>query len=231
MNILICDDELVFLRYLEKQIKEIIAKGIFGEMDFSIISYQDSQKAFEYCVEKSPQIVFLDIDMPTVDGFKIAEYLKDNEETKIIFVSNYDTFVYTSLKFKPFRYIRKSFLDKELKEAVDSVLDELIFKREMLVTKEERIPCSEILYVESDKNYVRIKTNRGEYRCRATIKMLEERLKPLGFLRCHTAYVINIRKIKRAESDSVMLQDNSVLTVSKKYKKNFFEEYLKYMRS
>ncbi len=231
IKILICDDEPVFLKYIESRVKDIIAKGIFGEKEFLIVSHQDPQKALEYCEENLPQIVFLDIDMPDVSGFDIAQYLKDAGNVKTIFVSSYDTFVYTSLKFRPFRFIRKNMLENELKEAIDAALSELVTDKQIFMMKDASIACSEIFYIESNKNYVRIVTADCEYKHRITIKEVEEMLRSVGFVRCHTAYVVNMQKIKSAFSDNVVLEGGKRLSVSAKYKKTFFDAYLKFMRA
>ena len=230
IKLLICDDEPVYLEYMAKAVKDQIAKSVYGDTDFSIITEASGKNALERIKKEAPKIIFLDVNMPSVSGFDIADYLKRNTDTIIVFVSAYDSLVYTSLKFSPFRFVRKSRIKTELKEAVDAVLEELFFNNEYVSVKDEKILFSDILYIESDKNYVRIVTEGGETRMRSTLTEAERLLKGKGFLRCHTAYIVSLRKIARVTAGEVVLKSGTRLSVSEKYKKPFMEEYMKFMR-
>jgi DNA-binding LytR/AlgR family response regulator len=230
IKILICDDEPIYLEYMEKVIKNRIAKSIYGDSGFLIVTESNGKNALEAIKKEAPRIIFLDVNMPGISGFEIADYLKKNTNTIIVFVSAYDTLVYTSIKFSPFRFVRKRKIKTELKEAIDAVLEELFFSNEYIAVKDERILFSDILYIESDKNYVRIVTETDESRMRSTLTEAEEMLSGKGFFRCHSAYIVSLRKVLTVNANEVVLKNGVRISVSEKYKKQFMEEYMKFMR-
>lgn len=163
LTILICDDEKLFAESLCIKLRDIIAKGKYCDFQYDIIVSSNSTLAIDYCINNTVDIAFLDIDMPGINGFDMATVLNERQKnTKLIFVSNFDHFVYTSLKFKPFRFIRKSVIDKELKEAFDSALSEIFIDNGFLILSNkylnEKVLYSNIMYIESKGNYVEITT-------------------------------------------------------------------------
>ena len=110
MNIIICDDELAFANILKEKIEEIcMGEKINIKVETSgttLLKNKDLDKL---------DAVFLDIEMPGMDGIKVADKIrKFNQYVHIVFVSNREELVYQSLVYRPFRFIRKSKMNIEL---------------------------------------------------------------------------------------------------------------------
>ena len=113
MHLILCDDDNVFLDKLETRIRGLCQKhGIAVEME----RYDSSKKMLEGLKDLDTVPVFLiDIDMPEVNGFGVASFLKKwNRECCIGFVSNKDELVFQAFAYHPFFFIRKTHLDEEL---------------------------------------------------------------------------------------------------------------------
>ena len=113
MNLILCDDDKAFLDKLEIRIRGLCQEhGIAVEME-SYTSAKEMLEGIKNLDEIS--VFFIDIDMPEVNGFEVASYLKKwNRECCIVFVSNKDDLVFQSLVYHPFFFIRKAHLDEEL---------------------------------------------------------------------------------------------------------------------
>jgi DNA-binding LytR/AlgR family response regulator len=174
--------------------------------------------------------------MPKINGFNIAgEINRRSDDTLIIFVTNYDNYVYTSIKYRPFRFIRKSKIAVEIKEALRSALNEIIYKNKYLELGvkyfNEKIFLSDVIYIESKRNYAELNATNGEkYKYRSALSKLEDELKSYDFVRIHAGYLVNMRHIHLIKDDVITLSNGEQLNISRRLHKSVLEQYREYMR-
>ena len=117
IRIAVVDDDKIILN----QIKELIEEKINDEIVIDL--YSDSIDFYNNNSKWSYDIIFLDIDMPKMTGFEIAETIDLlKSQTEIVFTSNLEHLVYDSLKFRPFRFVRKSMLSDDVLSALDAFI-------------------------------------------------------------------------------------------------------------
>ena len=121
LNIIVCDDELAFANVLKEKIEKIcMGEKINIKVEtsgLSLLKNKDLDKL---------DAVFLDIEMPGMDGIKIADEIrKFNQYVHIVFVSNREELVYQSLGYRPFRCIRKSKMNIELGKALKALVKDI----------------------------------------------------------------------------------------------------------
>lgn len=224
MHLILCDDDNVFLDKLETRIRGMCQKhGIAVEME----RYDSSKKMLEGLKDLDTVPVFLiDIDMPEVNGFEVASFLKKwNRECCIGFVSNKDELVFQAFAYHPFFFIRKTHLDEEL----EPQLLELQKKMRVKVPKIElqtgrqavEVALDTIWFVESEKNYLlfyREKDERGDaVRARMKIAEAEKELEPHGFVRTHKGYLVNMNYVYRLRENEILLLNGKHVPVSRSY--------------
>ena len=108
LRIAICDDDQALLHSYKNRIKALFESK---HVDAIIFDYTKGSKLITECKEVPFDLIFLDIDMPEMSGFDVAEKINDiNADTVIIFVTNEEQLVYRSLRYSPFRFIRKAYL-------------------------------------------------------------------------------------------------------------------------
>lgn len=229
----ICDDEPATLDYLHEHItKEFKRQGTEIKID-KFTSGQDFLNAHK--VEPFDAI-FLDIDMPEISGFDVAERIGEN--ALIIFVTTHDELVYSSIKFQPFRFIRKTHLDKELSEtltAVNERISKRIAKRKIHFQTKERgiyLLVDEIEYIEVYGHWLRVVVNKGDpIECYGSLSELEKQLQPVGFVRTYKSYLVNLKYVYSLERTKVVMDDKAEIPLSR-YKTNEVKEKFKeYLRS
>ena len=227
MNIIICDDELAFANLLKEKIEEIC----MGEENKIKVETSGASLLKNKDLDKL-DAVFLDIEMPGMDGIKIADEIrKFNQYVHIVFISNREELVYQSLVYRPFRFIRKSKMNAELEEALKALVKEVREASKYIVvgnsSKSYNIYISDIIYIESSKHNITIHTEKEIICVRDTMTRLEDVLEKYYFIRIHSGYLVNPKYIYSIGTKDVILDNKVELPISRHKiadtKKRFFE--------
>ena len=237
LTIGICDDNPHFAQTLIKKLHELCAFNLSERINCKILpSFGSADAVLDYLKKQSINILFLDIDMPTVNGFKLAEHLcSTHPDTIIIFVSSYEDFVYSSFEYSPFRFLRKTHLNQELPITFKKVIDKCMLDKEVLsfntTEGEQLLRIKDIIFFEGQKNYFNIKTTSATiYRCRGTLNSVEELVKQYDFYRVQSSYIINYEHIVNVENDYVTMKTGEIINISRRKSNIFKSEYMKYIR-
>lgn len=233
MRIAICDDDADFAGKLKRLVERELIK-LHTEPD--ILIYHDGGVLL--AEHPACDAVFLDIDMPDVGGFDIAGESGLLGDALIVFVSRHDELVYSSLQFRPFRFIRKSHLESELPESIDS-LKRVVCKRNagkkfrfLARTGEVFLDLREVAYIEIYGHWLHVcVAGGGNIECYGSLSELERQLEPFGFLRTHKSYLVNCRYIYSIEKRQIILDDQTVILLSRYKADEVREKFRNYMRS
>ena len=200
-------------------------------------AFGSGEDVLRYLQDHIINILFLDIDMPEMNGFSLASSLRERyPDTIIIFVSAYDDFVYSSFEYAPFRFLRKSHLEEELPITFQKVIEKYMYDSEVMsfdtTDGEVMLRLRDILYFEGEKNYYAIKMlSNITYRCRGTMASIEERLKPYDFFRVHSAFIVNEEHIQSIhDKGDLTMKDGVTITVSRRKMAAFKEAYMQFTR-
>ena len=210
----VCDDE--------REVADLVAEKLreFYPDECEIKCYTDGDSLFADSARELFYAFFLDIGMPTLDGFSLAEKIRaDNPFAKIIFVTNHTELAHIGYLYGAFRYVRKFALDEELREAAQSLKREFDMQSEFLLL---RTPRGEIAKSVKDIRYFEVKGHQvtvffddTEERVCGTLNEYEQRLKDIGFIRIHKSYLVNFRFIEYVGKTTVTLTDGSTLVLSR----------------
>lgn len=232
-KVLICDDDEVFAELLQKKVKNCME---IRKKECDIELYSDGRELLEVLEERTPEIVFLDIDMPKISGMDMADHIfKRNIHTNVIFVTNRDDLVFQAIHYQPFRFIRKEKLNEELEEAVSCLLEKLDKDEKMMEvqTKEgtKRFPLKEVMYLESCKHYLTVCCCGGCYEVRGKISNFEKWMSEYDFVRIHRSYLVNLRFVKTIRATGVMLDNEELLPVSRDRLQEVKRQHMGFLRS
>ena len=193
--------------------------------------------------DHAPQLVFLDIEMPHMNGFELLEALAP-VRFHVVFTTSYDQYAIKAIRFSALDYLLKPVYPGELKAAVqkaaerqspflpqqlDILLSKLqqpmsIVNRIALPTMEglQLIPVDTILYCSASSNYTTLTLkDRQKLVVSRTLKEIEEMLDDYPFLRVHHSCLVNLNEVKkytRGEGGSLSMSDGSVVDVSRSRK-------------
>lgn len=234
-HIAICDDESKILNDIHCKIADC-----FKEQDIPAEYFctDDSKKMMEHLQQEKVDVLFLDIDMPYFSGMDIAAYLNENRlNTILVFVTSQEALVYQTFAYRPFGFIRKTHIDDELQELVLRVSKELNDRKQDLVVSRGqeliRILIQDMLYIESEGNYLNLYTKNDTIKIRETMTNMEKELCCKGFIRCHKGYLINGAHIEKLRSGEIDLQcggTTASVPVGRSYEKEVRKKIMEAMR-
>ncbi len=207
----IIDDEPLAVEVLESHLEKINRIEVEG-------SFQNAVKAFEALQEKPVDLLFLDIQMPGLTGIKLLQSLKNPPQ--VIFTTAYREYAVEGFELDVTDYLLKPISFERLLKAINKVFERKRPSRLVLNHSEEKKPegeslyvqvgqkrvkirLNEILYLESQRDYVKIKTTRKEIIVHQTISYMEEQLPADQFLRIHRSFIIHLNKIESWSSTDI----------------------------
>ncbi|WP_108868676.1 LytR/AlgR family response regulator transcription factor [Aquimarina aquimarini] len=243
MNVtaIIVDDEansrIILRNYLSKYCKTVTVLGEAASV----------QETIELLKSHTPDVLFLDVEMPYGNAFDLLEQVPDRT-FEIVFVTAYDHYAVDALNAQATYYLLKPIAIDNLIKAVDHVthikqretalLDTVLVPKVTSAEGKITIPqqdgfevlqISDILYCEADDNYTKIYLEKGNKLVSKTLKYFEESLSSHGFIRIHKSYLVNVSKVtryKKGKGGSVVLSSGKELSVSSS-KKGALLDYFK----
>ena len=225
-HVYICDDEKEILLQLKTRIHTELEKL---DIQAKYLLVQDSRELMDRIGKENIDLLFLDIDMPYYNGMEIAKYVSEEKpETILVFVTSHDALVYKTFAYKPFAFIRKTCIDEDMKDFSSRIAKELEQeKRELLLSKGTeiyRIKIHDIIYMESEGNYINIVTENDTIKFRETMTNMEKKLETQGFIRCHKGYLVNAEYITRYSGNCLKIKGTKdgeqELPVGRSYEKD-----------
>lgn len=129
LHIGICDDDKEDLLRIEKAVREGISK-INVPVTLESHLFEAGEDLYEASMQERFDLFFLDIEMPGLDGFKLAKKIcSGNPQVCLIFVSAHDSFVFDSQEYMPFWFVRKGMLEKDMLLALQKYFEVTALKR------------------------------------------------------------------------------------------------------
>ncbi|RPE12029.1 response regulator [Chitinophaga lutea] len=209
----------------------------------------NAREAVRLIRDTRPQLVFLDIEMPYLNGFEVLEMLAP-VSFDCIFTTSYDQYAIKAIRFSALDYLLKPVDPEELKSAVGRVTgkqsNSLQQQMELLLSRFQQpqtlmnrialptleglqiVPVDSILYCTSQSNYtIFTLTGNQKLTISRTLKEVAEMLEEHQFLRVHHSYLVNlheVRKYNRGEGGSLLMSDGAAIDVSRSRKEELLRK-------
>lgn len=204
-------------------------------------------EAIEKIKNEKPDIVFLDIQMPGLDGFGVINEIGIKDMPPVVFVTAYDQYAINAFDVNAVDYLLKPFDKERFSKSFHRVTEEIKLKKRKTddirlildeVKKEKKslerflvsmgakyffIPVRDIIYISSAEKYVELHTAKGKYLLRDTMNNVEESLDPEKFARIHRSFIINVEQIQEMQPWShgdyvVILKNGEKLNMSRRFR-------------
>jgi len=217
---IVVDDEPLAVSLLGSYVEKIP----FFELAFST---ENPIEALEYIQKNEADLIFLDIQMPELTGINFMKIV--GNKMKYILTTAYAEYALEGYEhnvvdylLKPISFTRfeKSALKAQERFAVNQdSQDSYFFVKSS--GQQHKVNFNDILFIESIKDYVNIKTENQEYIVLDTLKSLENQL-PENFARVHKSFIINIDKIEKMDVKNVSINSDIEIPIGETYKSEFF---------
>lgn len=234
LKVVIIDDEPLARSLLRKHLEEVDHVHITGEFENGF----DGLKGIH---ELKPDLVFLDIHMPKLNGFEMLELL--DEMPSIIFTTAYDQYAIKAFESNAIDYLLKPYSQERLHAALAKAqklledppdlrhLKQFVHRQDEHKEQIDRVAVKtgakiniiyidDIRYLESQDDYVMIYTAEGRFLKQKTMKFFENHLPPASFIRVHRSYIVRIDFVEQIElyekeSYIIKLKNGKTIPVSK----------------
>jgi two-component system LytT family response regulator len=238
INAVIIDDEISALKGLELKIRKLVP-----EIDI-LKTFSKPENAVEWLHKNNPDLVFLDIEMPRLNGFELLSELSEIP-FQVIFVTAYSEYALQALKHSAVDYILKPVENTELISAIDKavtiirnkdieatqlnlikLLHETLSNTNKLVVPTSVglsfIPMDEILHLEGDEGYTRIHLEETPSILSSYSLGRFEKMLTTVFFKCHKSHIINLEKVRSFENEGyICLENGDRVPISKPNRKIF----------
>ena len=222
MQIAICDDEVSMVQILEEKIKKLLPDAVIDK-------YLSGDELI--ASGSKPDILFLDIQMPGMDGMETAKMLRqDNENMILIFVTAAEEYVFQAFDVGAFHYLVKPFSDEKLKEVVTKAVHNI--KRSSRLEKDEKyimvqtagshikIFLRDIVYAEVYNRKVIIHTRSTDIEYYGKLQELSD-MAGTDFFRTHRAYLVHFKYVEKYDATNAIAQ----MLVANGHKLYFYTHY------
>jgi two-component system, LytTR family, response regulator LytT len=224
------DDDPAFLEEAKQDIERYQSEE---KVSLQISCFHDGLE-FINRYESIFDVVFLDIDMPNMNGLTAAKKLREKDPTVcLLFITSLAQFAIQGYEVHAFNFLVKPvdyfFFSENLRKALAYVSaheqEEVVLLKDKDLVK---VPLSSIRYVEKDGNYLLYHTGEAVYRVRGTMQELLTTWKSRGFGQCLSGCLVNYRFVKRIGHNEVLVEKES-LPLSRNYKNEFMEGFFAFI--
>ena len=216
---LIVDDEPLARKFVRRMLEKHSSVEIVGECG-------NGQEAIGAITEKKPDLVFLDVQMPEIDGFTALETVGAAALPQIVFVTAYEQYAIRAFESAALDYLLKPFDQPRFDKAMTRVYEKFA-DREQARTEQKQIAAllenvrekpaylerlvvkaggriiflktSEVDWIQADDKYAHLHTGNKSHLVRQTLGALEAQLDPQKFIRIHRSAIVNIERIKELQ--------------------------------
>ena len=241
---IIIDDEPDCVKLLALQLK------MYCPQVQVVAECSDSEEGLLQIKTLQPDIVFLDIEMPVMNGFQLLEAIGEIH-FHIVFVTAYDKFAVKAFRFSALDYLLKPIDAKDLVSAIERATHKQAPEKQQLNLLKQQLQSGDkyfpdkialpfqngvtfvelnaIIYCEADNNYTKFHLNNNQqYMVSKTLGDIQEILEERNFLRVHRQYLINLNHIKkyvRGEGNYLVMSNNTNIPVARNQKERLVEKF------
>lgn len=203
IKILIVDDE----PYSRDELKHLLKSYSFLDV---IDEAESGESGILKALQYQPDVVFLDVEMPKMNGMQAAKSLTELKKPPIIvFATAYPQFAAEAFRYEAMDYLLKPYDEDQLVQTIERIVKKLsnpagstVKKVEGKLAIEEKgeilyIEPKDIIYVYKDEKISKIKSTHRSYETKTSLKDLENRLLTFSFCRIHKSYLVNLNYINR----------------------------------
>lgn len=230
MRFAVVDDEPGILKQFPGLIRQF-SPDIKIEAD----TFSSSSEFLSAYISKKYDALFLDIDMPDMNGFALTEHLRHlGDFVPIVYITARDDLMIQAFRYKALGFVRKEFIESELPYALSTIMNEVHKDDEMIEVTETRsqgghiynIYVNEIMYIENDRHNVTIHmTDKRKITIRSSLSYFSEHESFKHFVAISTGIIVNLSLIELTE-DAVCFPNGETLYISRRKKTSVRTAYL-----
>lgn len=229
MRIAICDDLETCLEQTLSAVKQCLPA-----VDARIDLFKSGASFLREFKSRPYDLVFLDIEMPEMDGITVAKNLRKlHKEVPIIFLTSHIEYALEGYEVNALRYLTKPVDPDKLRDVLSVVVDRIRQTRFLWIKTdlgEQKLPVKSILFMEAQNQNILIYTAKDCYCVRYNLSNYENELAEDNFFRIHRGYLVALAHIKSIGKGEITLDNGTILPVSRTKEKELKEALFRHIR-
>ena len=229
MRIAVCDDEEKYRVHVKTELEKIV-----NSIDVVIDSFAQGEDLLKKIENKPYDIIFLDIEMPIMDGITLAKKIREQSEIiELVFLTGHIEYALEGYEVNALRYLTKPVNPVKLQEVISYMIKREKNRKIIWVKNkdcEEKILVTDIIFMEAQNQKVEIHTKDKVYVHRYNMGDYEKELETDGFFRIHRGYLVALGSIESFGHHEVRMEDGTVLPVSKTKEKKLKDALFQYVK-
>ena len=228
MRIAVCDDETYFIQDFTAMLRKL-----YQSLDITVNAFSNGSQLMDSFQAKPYDLVFLDIEMPGIDGISLARQLRQqNEDVSIVFVTGHKEYAMDGYGLNVLCYLLKPVTEKKIHEILEHVLEKLKSEKYIWLTNRDgsqRVRISDLVSIEAHNQNLIVNTTSGSIEVRDNINKYEEILKSVGFFRLHRSYLVSLAKITKISEKEVLLAEKFRAPIARTKKREFQDAFFSFV--
>lgn len=220
-----------------EQIPPII-KSLLSYYDVKVDCFQNAHRLLDVYKDQKYDALFLDIDMPEINGFDLTSLIKENNpNAHIIYLTGRDDLITNAFRYRPLGFVRKQNIDTELPFAIETIL-KVLDKEELKITITETrakggrthtILIKQIQYIESCNHSLTIYLDNQELCIRDSLSHFSDMAEFRDFVAINSGTLVNMAHIELV-NDTVKFEDGKTLLISRRKLPDVIKSYLNFTK-
>lgn len=205
------------------------------EVPVEILTYQSGESFFkihknlEISADLSFDIIFIDIQLPKMNGLSVAKKLRSMQYSeKIVFLTGFSDYVFKGYLVDALSYEMKPISFSALERCMNRVFEDkysqffsFLFRSSIF-----QVPYSSILYFNSYDHYIYVYTTTEEYTLREKFQLILQRVPP-NFCQCHRSILVNLHHVRQLNKNQLLLSNDAAIPISRSHMENVKRHLLK----
>ena len=213
----ICDDEAAYRDHIKTICSDYLTRQ---EQEFQFIEFSSGEEVLAYQGDRM-LLLFLDIEMPGIDGLEVMEKLRGNDLIwRIVFVTSHKELQWDTVDLKTLAFLEKPIVVAGVQSCLRTAIRENMENIDVIYKTADGSSCiklDQIIFIQAKGNYVVICSKEKEITGYDSIKDLEKQITGTTMMRTHKSYLANLQHIRKLLWDEMQMTNGVVLPLGRKY--------------
>lgn len=228
LQLSVIDDEIEEAQ----RIKDMLLKLLAIQNESAEVSvFEDAQTFLDTFEQGQSDIIFLDIQMPEMNGMTCAQEIRRRDDSVIlIFITSMVQYAVQGYRVEAMDYLVKPVTPALLAHSLRRALKHLNKRQNLTIRSTDglhSLNSDELLYVEAVNHRIILHTSDEHIYCAQTMASIEAQLQGCGFFRCHQGYLVNMRQVQHIDGNDLFIAGQAI-PISKYRRKEFMQELTAY---
>lgn len=229
IKLAVCDDDIKICSHIENILINILSHKF---LEYDIDVFYSGEALCEEMERTKYDLVFLDIELPKMNGVEIGKYIRETKNdniTQIVYISSKQEYAMELFKVRPIDFLVKPVDEEQIENVIDVYINLNSGKEDIFHYKKgyscHKVEIFKIMYFVRNNRKVSMFTADGEETFYESLESVYERVKNYGFLFIHKSYIVNYRFIQIIRYDHVVMTDNEEFPISQSRRKIIRDMY------